>query len=56
MLASPIYPQDMVEQALDEFEAKIHNIKISESIHRAKERGDIQELNQLLKLKSNRQG
>jgi DNA primase len=56
MLASPIYPQDMVEQALDEFEAKIHNIKISESIHRAKERGDIKELNQLLKLKSNRQG
>ena len=56
MLASPIYPQDMVEQALDEFEAKIYNIKISESIHRAKERGDIKELNQLLKLKSNRQG
>ncbi len=56
MLASPIYPHDMVEQALDEFEAKIHNIKISESIHRAKERGDIEELNQLLKLKSNRQG
>jgi len=56
MFSSPIYPHDMVEQALNEFEAKIHNVKISESIHRAKERGDIEELNQLLKLKGNKQG
>lgn len=55
MLSPPIYPNDMVGQALDEFEAKIHNMKISESIKRAKERGDIEELNQLLKLKSNEQ-
>ncbi len=55
MLSPPIYPNDMVGQALDEFEAKIHSMKISESIKRAKERGDIEELNQLLKLKCNGQ-
>ena len=36
--------------------AKIHKINLSQSINEAKERGDIEELNQLLKSKSNRQG
>ena len=56
MLSAPICPSDMVEQALSEFEAKIHKINLSQSINEAKERGDIEGLNQLLKLKSEAQG
>jgi DNA primase len=56
MLSAPIYPHDMVEQALNEFEAKIHRIRRSESINKAREQGDIEGLNQLLKSKGNRQG
>jgi len=56
MLSAPICPSDMVEQALNEFEAKIQKINLSQSINEAKERGDIEGLNQLLKSKSNRQG
>jgi DNA primase len=56
MLSPPIYPHEMVEQAVNEFEAKIDKIKMSESISRAREQGDMQGLNQLLKLKSMKQG
>lgn len=56
MLAPPIYPNEMVEQAVNEFQNRVHKIKITESINKAKRRGDIEELNQLLKIKSNRQG
>jgi len=51
MFSSPMYPKDMVEQALEEFEARIHKKKMTESISRAKQRGDIEQLNQLLKQK-----
>jgi len=55
MLSPPIYPDGMVEQAVNEFEHRVNDIKISESIFEAKKRGDIEELNRLLKLKSNRE-
>jgi hypothetical protein len=56
ILSAPIYPHDMVEQALNEFEAKIQRIRRSESINKAREQGDIEGLNELLKSKGNRQG
>jgi len=56
MLSPPICPNEMVEQAIDEFEDKIYKIKMSESIKKARDRGDIEGLNQLLKQKSRRQG
>ena len=53
MLSPPIYPDDMVDQAVCEFEQRIHKIKISESIRKAKKEGDIETLNKLIKLKNN---
>ncbi len=55
MLSPPIYPDGMVEQAVDEFEHRVDDIKITGSINEAKRRGDIEELNRLLKLKSSRE-
>ncbi|MBW2609785.1 MAG: DNA primase [Deltaproteobacteria bacterium] len=49
MLSSPIYPDEVVEQAVNEFEDRVHKIKLSESINRAREQGDIKGLNQLIK-------
>jgi len=54
MLSPPIYPGEMVDQAMTEFEDKINKIRMSASIHMAREQGDLERLNQLLKLKSNR--
>ena len=56
MLSPPICPMDMVEQAVHEFEDKIYKITMSKSIKKARDRGDIKGLNQLLKQKSLRQG
>jgi DNA primase len=55
MLSPPIYPDGMVEQAVDEFEHRVDDIKITGSINEAKRRGDIEELNRLLKIKSSRE-
>jgi DNA primase len=55
MLSSPIYPDEVVEQAVREFEDRVYKIKLSESINKAREQGDIESLNQLLKLKSSGQ-
>jgi len=52
MLSAPIYPDEVVEQAVNEFEDRVHKIKLSESINKAREQGDIKGLNQLLKLKT----
>jgi DNA primase len=52
MLSPPVYQEDMVEQAVQEFRNKIERIRIAESIDRARSRGDLEGLNQLLKLKS----
>lgn len=54
MLSSPIYPNDMVEQALDEFEAKIHKIKLAESNIKAIQEGDLERSNRILELKRKR--
>ena len=49
MLAPPIYPDEVVEQAVGEFKQNIRRRKISESISEAKASGDIERLNELLK-------
>ena len=54
LLEAPYYSQQTVDQAVAEFEDKTHQIKISASIQKAKEQGDIEGLNQLLKLKAQR--
>ena len=56
MLAPAIYRLEEVEQAVNEFEDRVHKIKMSDAIDKARERGDLEGLNQLLKLKSSRQG
>jgi DNA primase len=54
-LLSPAYYSDQaVDTAVSEFEEKIQQIKISESIQKARERGDIEGLNALLKIKAQR--
>jgi DNA primase len=55
MLSSPIYPNDMVEQALDEFEAKIRKIKLAESNIKAIQEGDLERSNRILELKRKRE-
>jgi len=55
MMSPPICPDEKVDQAVKEFEEKIQKLKLAESIKRAKEKGDIDALNQILKSKSNRQ-
>ncbi len=55
MLSSPIYPHDMVEQALDEFEAKIQKIKLAESNIKAIQEGDLEGSNKILELKRKRE-
>lgn len=54
MLSPPIYSDEMVEQAVREFENKIDRVRMSESINIAREKRDLEGLNQLLKLRSNK--
>jgi DNA primase len=54
LLEAPYYSAQTVDQAVAEFEDKANQIRISASIQKAKERGDIEGLNQLLKLKAQR--
>jgi DNA primase len=49
MLAPPIYPDEVVEQAVSEFKQNIQRRRISESINEARASGDIEKLNRLLK-------
>jgi len=56
MLTPPICRGDEVEQAVKEFEDRAHRIKMTESSIKARERGDIESLNQLLKLRRKREG
>lgn len=48
------YSDQEVEQALEEFEEKEHQIRRKASVQRACERGDVEGLNQLLKMKISR--
>ncbi|MFC1866636.1 DNA primase [Thermodesulfobacteriota bacterium] len=52
MLSPPIYADDAVDLAVKEFENRVYKIKISESINKAREQGDFEKVNQLIKLKN----
>jgi hypothetical protein len=56
MLTPPICRDDEVEQAVKEFEDRAHRMMMTESSIKARERGDIESLNQLLKLRRKREG
>lgn len=51
MLSDPIYSEENVNQAVTDFEKKIQRIAIQNSINEAKESGDLERLNELIKLK-----
>jgi DNA primase len=54
LLKPPFYSKDMVDLAVSEFEERVEQKRISASIRDAKARGNIQDLNRLLKLKAQR--
>ncbi|MBN2246237.1 MAG: DNA primase [Candidatus Aminicenantes bacterium] len=51
MLSEPIYKGDSVRQAVMEFENRIQNIVLTNSINEAKNSGDLKKLNELIKLR-----
>jgi len=51
MLSDPIYREENVTQAITEFEKKIQMILIQNAINEAKDSGDLERLNELIKLK-----
>lgn len=51
MLSDPIYSEENVNQAITDFGNKVERIKIQKSIDEAKESGDLERLNELIKLK-----
>ena len=51
MLSESIYTDETVDQAILDYENRIKSINISKSISEAKEQGDIEKLNRLIKLK-----
>ena len=50
MMMPPIFTEEMAEEALSGFEEKVHRLSIGESLKKAKDQGDLQRLNQELKL------
>jgi len=55
MLTPPIFSTDMVEQAVNGLESKVHKIKMTESSIRAREQGDLERANKILELKRSRE-
>ncbi len=51
MLSESIYSDDTIDQAITDYENRIKKINITKSINEAKEQGDIEKLNMLIKLK-----
>ena len=51
MLSEPIYKDDTVRQAVSEFENRIQDIILTNSINEAKNSGDLEKLNELIKLR-----
>lgn len=51
MLSEPIYKGTAIEQAVLEFENRIYDIKLTNSINEAKSTGNIEKLNELIKLR-----
>jgi len=56
MLKPSIYRDNEVEQAINEFQDRIHKIKIAESKKRALQEGSIEKLNKIPKLIKERWG
>ena len=54
ILLPSIYPSDTVEDAINEFKDRIQKLELSQSFNKAIKRRDMEELNQLLKLKKKR--
>ena len=55
MLTPPIFSNDMVEQAVNGLESKVHKIKMTESSIRARQQGDLERANKILELKRSRE-
>ncbi len=51
MLSEPIYKGAAIEQAVLEFENRVYDIKLTNSINEAKSSGNIEKLNELVKLR-----
>ncbi len=54
MVSPPIYPEDSVDQAVEEFTSRILDIRLSHELPAAVRRGDMDRANQLLRLKRER--
>ncbi len=54
MVSPPIYPEDSVDQAVDEFMSRILDIRLSHELPAAVRNGDMDRANQLLRLKRDR--
>ena len=55
MMTPPIFSNDMVEQAMNGLESKVHKIKMAESSIRARQQGDLERANKILELKRSRE-
>jgi len=51
LMSKPIYSDESVSQAVNEFAQKIARVKISQSMRKASAEGDIEMLNRLIKAK-----
>jgi len=55
MMTPPIFSNDMVEQAVNGLESKVHKIKMAESSIRARQQGDLERANKILEQKRTRE-
>jgi DNA primase len=55
MLTPPIFSDDMVEQAVNGLENKVHQTKMAESSIKARQQGDLERANKILELKRSRE-
>jgi hypothetical protein len=51
MMMPPIFTDENAEEALAGFEEKVHRRNMNHALKKAKDEGDIKELNQKLKMK-----
>jgi DNA primase len=55
MMTPPIFSNDMVDQAVNGLESKVHKIKMAESSIRARQQGDLERANKILEQKRTRE-
>ena len=55
LMTPPIFSDDMVEQAVNGLESKVHKMKMTESSVRARQQGDLERANKILELKRSRE-